>query len=431
MLFLMGLTLIVYLSMPIRSTPSMPFYYFCLSVYVIATIFFFIGKKRNNYFDFDFIFVTIYSICSFFATAFYEEPIVYRALYLGLAFDENYVNIGNLLSLLGIIAYYSGGLSYNSKRNLEIEKRKKPISSKYLSYLLMISIVAFIALGGVSYYKSVYLGISSNHSTFVTHVLLLINSLSIVITTTEFYNRKIFTDYKIRKSPFVFVIAFSLLLLYCGNRTSASYILLPILGIYTTLFRKISMANMFLVLSGAIVLMWIIGQFRIGNSGETSMNNMALLCLDLSLPSRNNYIVYDYVKDNGFSLGSSMIGGVISLIPFLSSVFKCDDSGTLLTEYYYSQVRDPNPVGLGTTITADIYMAFGVIGVVMLMFLLGRLVTYYYCEASKMKYDSLIVVALIMAFSVYLVRAPYVMPFRYIFYCLIISLINRKFILKK
>lgn len=405
--------------MPMQTPVSLSLYILTLIIYALATIIFFVAKKKNNFFDFDSIFISLFSICSFYSTAFYNNSLIYRVLFLGLEFNTDYVNIGNWMSLMALLSYYLGGLSVNPKKSVkEREINIKPIRTRNLGYCLMGMMILFYLLGGFEYYKSVYLQITADFSSYVTHILLLIIVLSIVFVVSEFYNLKNLTNYKIKKWPFLAIFIFSFLLLACGNRTSASFLLLSIAGIYTMLFKNVKFKYMFIIVLVAIVAMAIVGSLRNGSEVEitSSIESAATVAVDLTLPSRNNYVVYEYVNSFGLSYGKSMINSIIAIIPFASSFLPVEDSATLLTKFYYSMVDDPNEIGLGTTVNADLYMAFGIFGVILFMYLLGRFVSKSYLMALSNDYYGLLFVALLMAFSVYLVRAPYLFPLRYCVY---------------
>lgn len=419
---LLFLVVIFYFVIPEKSEVSLNLYKYYILIYAIATFVFFRSKKRSNYFDFDFIFVSIYTICSFLSTAFYNNELIFWNLFLRLQFNTDYINVGNLLSLIGILSYYIGGLSVGYQK-LNKKNANNYIQTGLLGKLLLGFMILFVLLGGGNFYKSVYMDTTASYSPFVTHILLLINVISIVYITLEIYNKENVNNYKIQKLPLLSIFAFVMFLLTCGNRTAASIILLPILGLYTMSSCIIKLRYMFICILVAIVCMSIIGILRLGNNidGFSSMENLSSVFVDLVLPSRNNYEVFDFVNEYGFTYGTSMFSSIYSIIPFISNLFNPEDSATLLTKYYYNNVNDPNQVGLGTTINADIYMAFGIFGVLIFMFLLGRFVSKAYIKAFSNNLYGLLSVALLMAFSVYWVRTPYFYPARYWVYCFFLT----------
>lgn len=77
----------------------------------------------------------------------------------------------------------------------------------------------FILSGGITYYKSMYLGEEVGSGGVYSYMLLLCIIVVNVNTSIMFYNRRIDPDYKMSKLFYISVIIFALLLLYIGRRS--------------------------------------------------------------------------------------------------------------------------------------------------------------------------------------------------------------------
>ena len=412
-----------YIIFPLYGEPSMIIYVCCLLGYILGTYNFFKIKKKTNYFDFDVFFILIYGLVSYSTTPFYPSETLYKALFVGYMFDVNYVNYGNILSTIGILAYYMGG-SLPVKKVSERE-HSIFINTRGMSLLLLILTVLFVAMGGRAYSQSAYKEGAGAYSSLIPYILLLLTYLSIVIITTELYNKKFFAHYSIDKYSIVSIAIVFLILLVGGSRSDASYIALPIIGIYTLVFKPMKMKAAVAFVMIAIVCMWLIGQVRTGDDVNGAASPILVL-IDLTVPARNTYAVYEYVEANGFTFGSSFVG-LFNTIPFLTGFLGLTEgSGELLTSDFLNNNPGYPTIGLATTVIADIYMAFGWVGVIVIMYFLGRFVNRSLIKASGMCYFPLIIYAALMSISVFIVRGNCTIPIRPVIWCLCISYVNYK-----
>lgn len=431
LLILLLITLSVYFFTPTKGTVSMILFYVCFSLMLISNYIYFKAKKKSNYLDFDTIFIVVYCLVGFSTTFFYNNYEVFRAIFLGFPVDEEYINKGNLLFLIGLQSYMIGSL-LPVKRN-KTKKRPFVIKTNFLVMLVFVLIIAFIGFGGINYYRSEYNDAVNNDSgTIVKYILLLLVTTAMALIGTEFYNKKLNVNYKI--SWFAFGAMFFLIgtLLVIGNRTAASQILLPIICLYALFFKNINFNKFFIFVFSGIVLMWIIQQTRTGNS-NFELTNPIMLILDLTIPMRNTYAALQYVDVKDFTYGSSMIIDVSGVVPFLPSLVQESfpqlepGSASLLTEYTYANFYMPDEykIGLGTTIIADIYVAFGVIGVLIFMYILGSLVNKWLSKSYQLNYYSIIILCGVLGNAIFMVRGGYFHPLRFIVWALVLAYINR------
>lgn len=430
---LLLLSFVLYALIPRQSDVSLPLFYICFILMLFSNYIYFKAKKKKNYLDFDTIFIFVYCLVGFSTTFVYGNDLLFKAVFLGFPVEEEYINTSNLLFLIGLQAYFLGSL-----KRIRIKKEKAKavfISTQIMALFIFILCIAFIASGGISYYRSVYnTDIGSDGPGISKHILLLLTATSIAAIATEFYNKAISSKYKINKLLLIIILLTIALLLWAGNRTAASQLLLPTICLYTLLFRNISFKSFFGLSLIGILLMWGIQNTR-SNEGF-SLVSPILLISDLTIPARTTYSSLDYVDQYGYTYGKSMSMGIIGTIPFLPSLVAGNNnlagSADLLTEYTYDRYKTPRKfqIGLGTTIIGDIYLAFGIIGVILLMYLLGYLVNKYTVKTLLLDYYSMIILAGLLANAIFLVRASYTHPIRYILWALIIAYLNKNLLIQ-
>lgn len=414
---------LLYFVYPLYGEPSMFIYGICLCGYLVGGRLFFSIKRKTNYFDFDVLFIILYGLVSYSTTPFYYNEVLYRGLFIGYMFDVNYVNQGNVISTIGIIAY-----CYGSSRSFRLRstfKSQAIIKTKGLSLLLLLLTFLFIVMGGRAYSQSAYREGVGGHSALIPYILLLLTYVSIVILTTEFFNKKYHQGYSVNLLSIFSIGIVFIILLMGGSRSDASYIALPVIAVYTLLFFPMKLKYTMVFLFLGIIVMWFIGSVRTGE-GFSGIANPILALTDLTVPSRSTYAAYEYVASKGLSFGSSFVG-LFSVIPFLSGYTGLTEgSAELLTNYFLDNNPNYPSIGLGTTIIADIYIAFGYVGVIVIMYILGSFVSKSLTKAYKLDYFSLITYAALMSVSVFIVRGSCTLPVRPVLWCWVIAFFNYK-----
>lgn len=428
------LALILMIGCPKQMQVSMPLFYITFALAVISCVSYFLAKKKANYLDFDTLFISILFIISFFSTFFYGAYF-YKYLFLGFAFDECYINYGSIVCLVGLQSYFIGSLLCRSSRidtsQCTEVTSNRVISVSVLSICIIIGCILFLVLGGLDYYKSIYADTSGHSSPFVTHILLFVTIFSIVLSASEFYNFMLRKGYRIKKLTIFSLLLFACMLMVVGNRTTASQIVLPIVVFYAIMRRNVGKWELLILLMGAIALMWIFQNVRSNQAIDVQDVNAAMIFTDLTIPSRSTFVALEYVHDCGYTYGKNMLGGLVGIIPFLTSAINLDtttaSSAELLTDYSLDMLNVSHvvQVGLGTNVIADIYLSFGEIGVIVLMCILG----YFVCSVQRRvvqgRFYYMVIYSALIANSVFLARASYTHPIRYIVLALFIAYLVR------
>ena len=172
-------------------------------------------------------------------------------------------------------------------------------------------------------------------------------------------------------------------------------------------------------MTGAVALS-IIGVYRVGGN----VDNFAFVdvFMDLIINNRNTFVAVDYVDHEGITFGKSMLACVFRVIPFLSSLMHNllnlntseTSSSILLTK---ETLGDDFTLGLGTSIIADLYLGFGVVGVIFFMWILGIIIKYLENKVHQNNIYHIIIYAVFISQAVYIVRSEYFFSLNQIVLC--------------
>ena len=401
---------------------------FMLSVVMagIGTWLYIKAARKNNYFEFDTIFVSLFILVGFFSSFFYDSEI-YPYLFLHFGFNERYINAAHWLFVIGLQAYYLGRLSHVNVKQKSAPP--SPVCSTFVAIGLILFLALFTISGGFSYYRTIYAELDSDFGGAVLQIQMMLTSFIVVFSATELYNKKLNPDYRINWIVFGIIVLFAFILMLVGNRTASSIFILSIMGIYCLLFRPINLVTMLLFIGVGIVCMWVLTFVRTDSEIE-KVTNAASFAKDMTVNTRNTYMAMEYTDQYGYTWGKTMLGGAMAVVPFSSYLTGLDKnelgSAEVLTDYTYSsQKLNREFIGLGTNIVADLYLCFGWVGVVFFLYILGRIIQKYTLQALSLDYYSLVTYAGIIGYSVYGIRTGFTIPFRIIVWSLLIAYINR------
>jgi oligosaccharide repeat unit polymerase len=411
---------------------SMPYIYVCFGDFMVSTYLYFVYKNKSNYLDFDTLFVLLYTILGFAYPVFMYDADNPFSIAFSLSFNVNFIPLGVVCFVLGIQSYYLGSMitkKTSSLKKIDISGLR-PINNTLLSIIVIILSISFILSGGIQYYQSVYkYGDALTSTGLLFQIMALMHAFSVTAIAIEFYNKCVDHTYKLNKLLLVSISCIIVLMLYAGNRTLASQLALPILGLYTMFFQKIGKFKILIFLILGIVFMWIIQNNRSGSEITSDVSGVENIISDLTIPTRSTFSSMEYVDEFGHTYGMNMLGGIIATVPSLERVLllfgikhNSLSSAEFLTEY---TLGSDTKLGLGTNVIADIYLSFGVLGIIILMFFLGWFVNKQLYNAKNMHFYSIIVYSCFMSYAVFLVRSTYTHPIKLIIWCLIIGVINK------
>ncbi len=434
---LFAIVLTVYLLLP-SSYYSYHLNIFVFVQYLISTVLFWKFKNKCNYFDFDVVFQLVFLFVMFIYPVFLYEYTPYSLSLFKYPFNENVISKASILALLGMHAYYLGSLSFKENRIIVDNENKEhgTLNNGILILLFTLIFFLFVITGGLSTFSALYGG--GGGGSGITYYLLIILSallsVSISISLYKHQNMQLgnLSSFKLLRNlcytdqiMLLLVATFVVLMLLVGSRTYPIQFLLLLLGAYSQI-KSISLKQfLFLSTFGGILMFYVL----VLRSGiDSSSVNYGLLDIfsDLIINNRNTYVAIDYVDRFGITWGESMLLSVCSPIPFLQSVVcnlfnlnPTDLSSSFLITKLSLGVDSNFDLGFGTNIIADLYIAFGLIGVIVGMFVLGYFISYLSANSRNNIYTKTGYLVL-MSYSIYIVRAEYFVFLRMLIWSLCI-----------
>lgn len=399
---------------------------FCMLQYIVSSFLYLKAKKKQNYFDFDMIFMFSFFFVMFFYPVFMfqSDPTKYFAF--KYEFNENVISRATALSLLGMQSYFLGSLTLKEKNNVELSKNKIYTNITSLSVISAISLFLFIVSGGYAKLKGAYSGEEIQASGAASYFWAFAPAFLFCALAFQFNNLYVVDKFKFRikglnRTLIVYTFIFVGLILLAGSRTFPLQIILICGALFTMLYRPISFMKFVPLLIIGILAMFAVNVIR---GGDTTLG-LADSVMDLIICNRNTYVAVDYVDISGVTFGKSMLSVLLAPFPFMQSIifsiFSINPSdagsGNLITKI--SLGVDDSALGLGTNIIADLYMSFGMIGVVLFMFLLGRYIAKF-LRLAKSNIYALVAYSVMISYSVFIVRAEFFFFSRFLVWGLLI-----------
>ncbi len=424
--------------------------YLCISVVIsiAVIILFFFRKERFQMLKFNFFSPVILFIIGFWIVHFQ----FYFDLLLGnfTEFDykffvkPNIIYKSSLISLIGLSSFLLGYVFCTPSKKQRIYKSYNDISTKILSFFNLVLVFLFIKTAGWAYINGGY-GRVSLEDTISTYYSLFITLISFSIMILKSYGnssfidgRKKFIDYmKMYDGLFyISIITYISVVILSGDRGPAIVLLTSFVFNYFLISRKKMKITYFLLsIFIAASLISLLGDVRthsgyvdsfsekmdIALSDDSKGNSFLPITEELAGSVRCLNYALDYVPEkHPYLYGSIFFKNIISAIPFSSGLmrnflddsFKYRSSASFIT--WIEQGDFPNS-GAGTTCIADIYIDFGLIGVVILLFIFGFIFKYVEVNLFCFKNVSLWIYCLgfiLMAYAIYIPRSSFLLQFR-------------------
>ena len=356
-------------------------------LFLIMNICYLYKYRRNQLICFEFLFAIAFFLCSFLT------PYIYSLLdnYQGRTFVATDYNTFRVycIAFIGYCAYMFG--------------------------LCFIFVVLFYLTGGsrlITLYSDVASDLSQRYGAwgeYMTYAMYAY-TLSIVINFSKIgpYTASLISFFK--NLPFFFYINSLLLvvpLLISGLRSSALQLLIPLIMMYGITIKRISSIKVIALILAGYIFMVFIGLIRSGDTGGDLGQDSLFLTFVYDFVSANgaNSFLIDYTDKYGITGGSNMILQTLSIIPFFQSIILSfvskDNFAPNSSKFFTESFMDSTQGGLGTALIGDIYYSFGIVGVIILMFLIGLLVN----KLSR-AHNSPYAIALLIMFSGNALFAP-------------------------
>lgn len=364
-------------------------------------------------------------------------------------FFSSYICKATSLCSLALCAYYMGRRMPLSKS--DIRKRNFRVTRSMVTICNVLTIGMMI-LYLISFRSFLSLSDSSSNDIqdrYWVTLLFSVPTLSLLLSTV--YNREtIFGLRTFVSKNMVSLISITIAIissLYIGDRTIPLYLSFCILFVYIMFIKPIRPIIFLSLVLSAGLLFYIVGQTRKGDNSireagiagvlsyESSENNFIDYFADFYPSSEASYLFVQWRENRGEQLyypGKFFIY-LVSPIPFLPSFlakafygvpFSQLSSGYLSTAQYNKYIRSING-GIGTHAVGDIYVSWGLLGVIALFYLLGVVVGSSF-KSCQINIFSTIVYMSLFADAIYMARASLFDCYRTIVFQILLYLIIKK-----
>lgn len=413
-----------------------------LIVYVISSVLTIRHTVINkNYFNFHVLFLISFFFVNFVYPVFIYPVDPFHFSVFRKYFDHNIITKATALALVGSNAYTLGvSMQFKDINKKFQEADTNIITLQFLSTTLLYTLfLGLLYFGGMNLIKGKFYSTSNIPPGLLTLFEVLIGLSVILFVNTKSYNGTIIDFINKFSIPVLLIfILYFLIFIFTGDRGPVIQITLITILVFSIYVKPIKLKSLIIVTLAGMFFLTFISYARIQNKSSKDgtgvtiskglknfrLNTFFDLGMDLIVCNRNLYVGYDYANTNGLNYGKSMFFYIVAPIPmlpgFLTHVFFNSTPDELSSAKLITK-KSKSTYGLGTNMIADLYMAFGLIGVIFFMVLLGYIITI--CQRKAIYSNNLnfiIAYAFFISLSIYLPRTTIWEPFRHIIWAIVI-----------
>lgn len=375
------------------------------------------NKKEKNYFTFEIIF----SITYFFV--FYMYPIiakplgVYNFLY---SYNEEIVTKATFLATVGYSAFVIGNASTSLiKHRFRVVVVKRKENNYYnqtgkltlpIALCVVVLVLTFLQffVFHANRYETMETGATING--IWSYINIIEHAIVMSSITLGFYGLYRDGNYKLEKENRVLWILIGLSVLasfVAGYRGIPMGYVIAIIAGWVIYKGGMSAIRLFILVVFGLILMNYILVMRDNGSLQFSFDVISLAS-DLMTNNYTLYKGYDYVQNHGLVL-FPLVGPLITAVPFLLSrimaIFEIPSHFASTASFLTYETIGNLRLGMGSNVIISIYLSLGFLGVLTLMYLLGKYVRYVSYNVKEAGMTRLLLYFEIMAIAVYMVRA--------------------------
>jgi hypothetical protein len=416
-------------------------------------------RDRWSYLSASGLFVLGFWIVHFFYAAIipFEEEVENAAFLWG------FPDLANYTILVGTIAFCCfmfGYLSFRSKAPRQVFEQISTVSQENLSRMLLvvpfISIVnfcLFLGVVGPAYLSGAYAG-SSNWGSGATYFFLFFEIFFYLTLVLEVYKirlrRQELGVFQYALSFNVVTLAFFFLYIvfnvYIGDRGPILTTLFIVVGGYDFFIKKFKLITVILAIVIGISAMSFISNYRTRDAtmpvaerleqAKSKLDDKRWYAapgeLGSSVRTLNTGIAL--AESDGFWWGKFQAVHVLGLIPMAKSVVISNLNipfGLTSSTYLTWKINGVgSSVGTGTTIVSDVYLDWGVTGIIIMFFILGRFLAWIESNVANSQSMYLnCLYLLVLANALYWGRATYLNSINHWVWSLLILWAAHRFLL--
>lgn len=392
----------------------------CSITFFASSIIMLYSNCKYTFLKFEFFF-----LIAFFFTN-YVYPLIlypinpYFSLFR-IDFNEDYITKGVALVTVAVTWFNIGifeSKAIDLSRKIDFDIKRRLLIPKIMTIVLfLLFLPSLYAIYQSHTYSTEFE--SSYVNVILKYVILYI--LFAYIFNNRYQKLSAFSRKAISFPLMIFTIAYTVLFLAIGSRTIPLNIVLFSLILFSILIYRISKKKILLFIASGALILTAIGIARGGSGIEGGeISSIWDVGSDLTINNRSLYVLMEEVDKHGLTFGATMMMNVLSALPFAQSLYlnlsgqplSSISSASLVTDLHFGSGYNAERFGLGTNLVGDVYLAFGLIGVIVLFWLLGYVLRKLYFNISKGKAVALLVYALFFMSSIYYTRSGYLTPVR-------------------
>lgn len=378
--FLLFLIIVLILISEFHFFPDIMMYYTTILpiIYIAINFYYIKWVKNGELLNFEFFFAISFFLCSFIT------PIILPLLdnwYSRLFLDSPDVQFRTyIISMVGYLFYMLGLLIFKNKSNEHIEYFDNIINYKLVKIsnsVCSIFILFFLLTGGTALLK-LYSHTEHLENRLGTWGLFLVYSI-ISYTISVLINFLFLKQNKrnLFEMPTLFWVNSAILFLMLalsGYRSNLLQIAIPVFYVYNRYYKEIAKGKVIIFIVIGTLFALYSGFTRGGENLDFHTFEFISIFRDFSYANAANIYLIDYADNNGFTYGTNWILQILSVIPFLQSLFILLFGQSFIAQssssFFTDELSEGNG-GLGTGIIGDLYYSAGLVGVCFFMFLLG------------------------------------------------------------
>lgn len=425
--------------------------------------------KSYEYFSFSFLFLLSYLIV-YFQLAFLKIlgiDIIEKLEWFIWA-DVNNISKPIVIAACGLFAFFLGSSARPKNKIDGFEPKKNtPIRGtvQVLTILAFISYIIFLLTAG-SYVFGAYArdaGVLSNYAIRLFNIFMF-SSICIElhkIFISEKHDLNIRQYLKSFYFPLVFLLCIHIFMSFLvGDRGPILTYSILFFSVFFIKYYKLKLLQVFLSIIFIGAILSILGETRtrvVDTSFVERFSSAAFSeesqyftepipgedFVELALSVRTlNYVVRDVPEEFDYQYGLFQLQQLVAIVPGASRVYnnlvfdgdpRYDGTANFVT---YLIHRTEVDYGDGTSVVADIYLDFGLIGVIFILFAFGRIMAIYELRMKNGNVEFNFYFLLFMTYlskALYLPRSSIMLEFSNIIFCLFViwsvnSIVKRKFI---
>lgn len=392
----------------------------CTSIFVCSSLIMLSSNCKYTFLKFEFFFLIAFFFTNYVYSLVLYPINPYFSLF-SISFNESYITKGTALATVAGTWYNIGIFESNpikvpKKEFFNLEERLKiPRTLTIILFLLFIPSLYSI------YQSHVYS--TEFESSYVNVILkyVILYCIFAFIYNNRFDNLSKFIRKSFRTPIILLTSLYVILFLLIGSRTIPLNIVLFSLFLINILIYRIPKKQIVILIIGGALLLTGVGIARGGSGVENGeISSVWDLGSDLIINNRSLYVLMEEVDVHGLTYGCTMMMNVLSAVPFAQWLFlnltglplSTISSGVLVTDLHFGTGYNPDRIGLGTNLVGDVYLAFGLIGIIYLFWLFGYILRKLYFHIGKGNAIALLIYALFFMSSIYYLRSGYLTPVR-------------------